>query len=43
MAILERMDCFTHVEFNEEDILRSDLVKQYIIMKDKMGYEAKII
>lgn len=43
MAILERMGCFAHIEFNEEDILRSDLVKQYIIMKDKMGYEAKII
>ena len=43
MTILERMGCFTHVEFNEQDILRSDLVKQYIIMKDKMGYDSKII
>lgn len=42
MKILERMSCFQHVEFSEDDILRSDLVKQYIVMKDKLGYEDKV-
>jgi phosphate starvation-inducible PhoH-like protein len=43
MTILHKMGCFEHLEFDEEDILRSDLVKQYIIMKDKLGYDSKII
>ena len=43
MNILEVMSCFHHIEFNAEDILRSDLVKQYIITKDKLGYESKVI
>jgi len=42
MKILEEMSCFEHIEFREDDILRSDLVKQYIIMKDKLGYEDKV-
>lgn len=42
MNILEKMSCFKHIEFKEDDILRSDLVKQYIIMKDRLGYEDKI-
>lgn len=37
MDILERMKSFTHVEFQQEDIVRSGLVKQYIIAKDKLG------
>jgi phosphate starvation-inducible protein PhoH len=37
MRILENMKSFTHVEFSQDDIVRSGLVKQYIIMKDKLG------
>lgn len=37
MNILERLKSFTHVEFEQEDIVRSGLVKQYIIAKDKLG------
>ena len=42
MKILEEMSCFDHIEFKEDDILRSDMVKQYIITKDKLGYENKV-
>ena len=42
IKILDEMKCFDHVEFKENDILRSDLVKQYIITKDKLGYENKV-
>lgn len=42
IKILDEMKCFEHVEFKEDDILRSDVVKQYIITKDKLGYESKV-
>lgn len=37
MRILENMKSFTHIEFSQDDIVRSGLVKQYIITKDKLG------
>jgi phosphate starvation-inducible PhoH-like protein len=39
MRILQRMDAFDFVEFNEEDIVRSDLVKEYIITRNRMGLD----
>lgn len=38
MNILSKMGSFDHVEFDEEDIVRSGLVKEYIIAKDRLGY-----
>lgn len=38
MSIIERMKGFAWVEFLEEDIVRSALVKDYIIAKSNMGY-----
>jgi phosphate starvation-inducible protein PhoH len=37
MAITKRINTFEHVEFMKEDIVRSGLVKSYIIQKDAMG------
>lgn len=37
MKIIENMDEFDFVEFNAEDIVRSGLVKNYIIQRDKLG------
>lgn len=37
MKILQDMRSFTHVEFTQDDIVRSGLVKQYIITKDRLG------
>ena len=37
MRIIERMDEFEFIEFLAEDIVRSDLVKSYIIERDKLG------
>ena len=38
MSILKRLDSFEHVEFHEEDIVRSGLVRDYIINKSRMGF-----
>lgn len=38
MRILTRLEQFTHVEFGEDDIVRSGLVKDYIIAKDRLGF-----
>lgn len=38
MKIISGMDSFGFVEFNREDIVRSDLVKEYICTKMDMGY-----
>ena len=38
MRILQRLKSFSHVEFEEEDIVRSGLVKDYIIAKDRLGF-----
>jgi len=35
--ILEEMDEFGSVEFCHEDILRSDIIKSYIIVREKLG------
>jgi predicted ribonuclease YlaK len=35
--ILDNMQKFSHIEFCEDDIVRSDLVKSYIIAKHKLG------
>jgi phosphate starvation-inducible protein PhoH len=38
MKILDRIRGFEHVEFFEEDIVRSGFVKSYIIEKTRLGY-----
>jgi len=38
MRIVSKMSMFSFVEFNNDDIVRSKLVKEYIILKDKHGY-----
>jgi len=40
MNILEKMGSFEHIEFEQEDIVRSGLVKEYIIAKDRLGYSS---
>jgi phosphate starvation-inducible protein PhoH len=35
IRIVDRMKSFSHIEFEEEDIVRSDLVKEYLIAKDR--------
>ena len=37
MKILDRMSCFEKIEFGKEDIVRSALVKNYIISKLELG------
>lgn len=37
MKILDNIPEFRHIEFYEDDIVRSNLVKQYIIAKHKLG------
>ena len=36
IKVLKRMDRFTFIEFEVEDIVRSDFVKQYIIAKNEL-------
>ena len=36
LEILKKIDLFSMVEFNSEDIVRSGIVKQYIIEKEKL-------
>jgi phosphate starvation-inducible protein PhoH len=40
MRVVRNMKSFSFVEFNAEDIVRSSLVKEYIIMKDKLRVTA---
>ena len=40
MQILDGMECFEFVEFMAEDIVRSGLVKEYILQKRKIDHEA---
>lgn len=35
-SVLKSMDCFTFIEFGKDDIVRSELVKQYIIKKEEI-------
>ncbi len=37
MRILDRMSMFSFVEFDNDDIVRSKMVKEYIITKDKLS------
>jgi phosphate starvation-inducible PhoH-like protein len=37
MQILKRMDLFDFIDFQVEDIVRSDFVKSYIIAKNELG------
>ena len=39
MNVLSKLENFEHIEFEEEDIVRSGLVKEYIITKHKLGYD----
>jgi phosphate starvation-inducible protein PhoH len=36
MKIISKMKSFTFIDFNEQDIVRSSMVKDYIIQKDKL-------
>lgn len=36
MRIVERMKSFSFIDFTENDIVRSSMVKEYIIMKDRL-------
>ena len=38
IKIAETMDAFCHIQFTSDDIVRSSLVKQYIIAKEKLGF-----
>ena len=38
MSVIERMKDFAYVEFTQEDIVRSALVKDYIISKTNLGF-----
>jgi phosphate starvation-inducible protein PhoH len=40
MRIIQRMKSFYFVDFDENDIVRSSMVKDYIITKDKLGIVA---
>lgn len=37
MRIISKMSMFSFVEFNNDDIVRSQMVKEYIILKDKLS------
>ena len=37
IRVLKIMEAFTFVDFQVEDIVRSDFVKQYIIAKNKLN------
>lgn len=39
IRIIQRMKSFTFVDFNEQDIVRSGVVKSYIIEKHRLGIE----
>jgi phosphate starvation-inducible protein PhoH len=40
MKIIQRMKSFTFIDFNEQDIVRSSMVKDYIIQKDRLKINA---
>ena len=40
IKIIKNMRSFTFVDFNEKDIVRSDLVRDYIIQKDRLHINA---
>jgi phosphate starvation-inducible protein PhoH len=38
MKIIDQLTDFTHVEFEQDDIVRSGLVRDYIIAREQLGY-----
>jgi len=38
MEILSSMQSFDIVQFTQEDIVRSNMVREYIIQKDNLNY-----
>jgi phosphate starvation-inducible PhoH-like protein len=40
IKIINRLSDFEHIEFQEKDIVRSKLVKEYIIAREKLGLQA---
>jgi phosphate starvation-inducible protein PhoH len=40
MKIIQRMKSFTFIDFNEQDIVRSSMVKDYIIQKERLKINA---
>ena len=40
MKIIQRMKSFVFIDFNEQDIVRSSMVKDYIIQKDRLKIHA---
>lgn len=42
VAIIKRMKSFKHVEFNRDDVVRSELVKEYIITRDDMEERGEV-
>lgn len=40
MRIIEKIKSFTFIDFDENDIVRSNLVREYIIWKDRLGIVA---
>jgi phosphate starvation-inducible protein PhoH len=39
MKVLGKLNDFVHVDFLEQDIVRSKLVKEYIIARQKLGLQ----
>jgi phosphate starvation-inducible protein PhoH len=37
MKIIDRLNDFEHVEFNANDIVRSQLVREYIIVREELA------
>ena len=42
MDIIKNMDSFDMIDFSEEDIVRSALVKEYIIAKNRKVYKGHV-
>jgi phosphate starvation-inducible PhoH-like protein len=42
IKIIQQMNCFEFIEFNEDDIVRSQLVKNYIITKNRLEDDGTI-
>jgi phosphate starvation-inducible protein PhoH len=40
MRVIEKLDDFYYVDFLEKDIVRSKLVKEYIIARQNLGLQA---
>jgi len=40
MRIAKQMDSFSHIEFTEDDIVRSGFVRDYIITRERLGISA---